>query len=100
MWFKNTVHTIDPGKRAPIRLSVRNDTHIATLFKTLEAYNPSPNRDHSKNTYAVSLFLVPLDGWDPRLVPIGGALSGNAFGPAKILGSDRRTLWFDVTGKV
>ncbi len=66
MWFKNTVHTIDPGKGPPIRLSVRTDTHIAALFKTLEAYIPSPNGDHSKDTYAVSLFLVPLDGSDPR----------------------------------
>lgn len=95
---ENTIFSIDPGKGTPIGRSVRTDTHVATLIQTLEAYVPSLARDHAKDTYAVGLFLVPLDGSAPRLVPIGGGHSGNSLGLVQILGSDGRTLWFDVNG--
>ena len=98
VWFKNTVLVIDPGKGTPLGLSVRTDRHISTLIQTLEPYTPSPNRDHSKNTYRVSLFVVPLDGSTPTLVPISGGHSGNSLGLSKVLGSDGQALWFDVKG--
>ena len=98
VWFKEKVLVIDPGKGTPIGLSVRTDAHIATLLQTLEAYTPSLHRDHSKDTYRVSLFLVPLDDSPARLIPVVGGLSANAFSLAKILGSDGRTLWFDAAG--
>ena len=98
MWLKNTFLSIDPGKGTPIGLSVRTETHIATLIQTLEPYTPSLNRDHGKDRYAISLFLVPLDGSEPRHIPIVGDLAPNQFALAKILGSDGRSLWFDVSG--
>lgn len=98
MWIKNTLFVIDPGKGAPFGTTVRTDRHIATLIQTLEAYTPSPNRDHSKDTYSVSLFIVPLEGGRPTLVPISGGHSGNSLGLAKVLGSDGQSLWFDVKG--
>lgn len=98
MWIKNKVLVIDPGKGTPIGLSVRTDRHIATLIQTLEPYTPTLNRDHSKDTYAISLFIVPLDGTDTRHVSISGGHSANSLGLVKVLGSDGRTLWVDVNG--
>ncbi|MEO8068286.1 MAG: hypothetical protein ABI599_11390 [Flavobacteriales bacterium] len=98
MWFKSKVLVIDPGPGTPIGLAVRTDTHIATLIESLVPYTPSLHRDASKDRYRVSVFLVPLDGSDPRLTPVTGELEGNSFSLAKILGSDGKTLWFDVVG--
>ena len=98
VWLKNTVMVIDPGKGTPIGLTVRTDRHIATLIQTLEPYIPSLNRDHSRDTYRISLFIVPLDGTSPALVPISGGHSGNSLGLVKVLGSDGQALWYDVNG--
>jgi hypothetical protein len=98
MWFKNKFLVIDPGKGTPIGLAVRTDQHIATLIQSLVPYTPSLHRDGSKDRYRVSVFLVPLNGSDPRMIPVTGELEGNSFSLAKILGSDGNTLWFDVNG--
>ncbi|MBK8340865.1 MAG: hypothetical protein IPK99_13105 [Flavobacteriales bacterium] len=98
MWFKNKVLVIDPGKGTAVGSSVRTDLHVATLIQTLEPYTPSLNRNHGNDTYRFSLFLVPLDGSGTKLIPIGGGYSSSAISLAKILGSDGRTIWFDVQG--
>lgn len=98
MLLKDKLLTIDPGKGTPIGWSVRTNDHIATLIQTLEAYTPSPNRDHSKDTYAVSLFIVPLDGSKPQLVPISSGHGGNTLGLARVLGGDGFTIWYNVNG--
>jgi len=98
MWLATELLSIDPGKGTPIGWSVRADGHVATLIQTLEPYIPSPNRDHGKNTYSISLFIVPLDGSKPRLVPISGGHSGNSLGLSQILGGDGANIWFDVNG--
>ena len=41
---------------------------------------------------------MPLDGSDPRLIPLRSGLAPDGFGLAKVLGSDGRTLWFNVAG--
>lgn len=97
-WFKNKVLVIDPGKGTAVGSSVRTDLHIATLIQTLEPYTPSLNRNHGNDTYRFSLFLVPLDGSGTKLIPIGGGYSSSAMSLAKILGSDGRTIWFDIQG--
>lgn len=99
VWFKNKVLVIDPGKGAPIGLAVRTDRHIAMLIQTLEPYTPTLHRDGSKDRYTISLFLLPLDGRsEGRTIGLVDHLGGHEFSLAKILGSDGRTLWFDVTG--
>lgn len=90
--------SIDPGKGTPIGYALRTDAYVAALIQTLEPYIPSPDRDHGKDTYGISLFIVPLDGSKPKLVPVRDGLSPNSFGLAKVIGSDGRTLWFDVNG--
>jgi hypothetical protein len=98
VWLKDRMFTIDPGDGTPIGLAVRTDRHVAQLIQTLEPYVPSPNRDHSKNTFAISLYLVPLDGSKPKHVPLRRRQPPTAFVHAKLLGSDGRALWFDVAG--
>lgn len=95
-WLGRKVLTVDPGKGTPIGLAVRTGTHVATLIRTLEPYVPSLHRDHSKDRYAIGVFVVPLDGTAPSLVPVAGGLAPNEFALSKILGSDGRSLWFDV----
>jgi len=85
---------IDPGNSVPIGYSLRTDRYVATLMQTLVPYIPSPNRDHSKDMYRISVLLLPLDGSAARMVPIEGSVSGSVFGLAKILGVDGNTLWF------
>jgi hypothetical protein len=98
VWAVNALFTIKPGKGTAIGLSLRTDRHIATFVQRLDPYVPSPDRDRGKDTYSISLFLVPLDGSGTRLIPLRSGLSPGASGLARILGSDGRTLWFDVAG--
>ncbi|MBL7964669.1 MAG: hypothetical protein JNM31_12600 [Flavobacteriales bacterium] len=89
---------IDPGMGSPLGHAVRTDQHIVLLVQHLEAYIPSLHRDHSKDTYSVSLFIVPLDGGAPQLVKVREGLSAGSFSLAKVLGSDGRALWYDIGG--
>ncbi len=98
MWVKKSILVIDPGRGTPLGLSVRSDRHIATLIQSLEAYTPSLHRDGSKDRFTVSIFIVPLDGGGPKLIPIVHERGFSSFQLAKVLGSDGRTLWFDVNG--
>lgn len=98
LWVKDALFTIDPGKGTAIGHSVRTDRHIATLIQSLEPYVPSLDRNHGDDTYSISLLLVPLDGSSAQLIPLRRGLSPGAFSLAKVLGSDGRTLWFDVAG--
>lgn len=95
---KDALFAIDPGKGTAIGDSVRTDRHIATLIQTLEPYVPSLNRNHGNDTYSISLLLVPLDGSATQLIPLRSGLTPSAFSLAKVLGSDGRTLWFNVAG--
>jgi hypothetical protein len=97
-WLKDTMFTIDPGSGTPIGSAVRTDRHIALLIQRLEPYVPSPHRDHSKNTFTISVLLVPLDGTEPKLVKVRRGLLASSFALARVLDSDGRALWFDVAG--
>lgn len=97
-WLKDKLLTIDPGKGAPLGLCVRTDHHIATLMQTLEPYTPSSHRDGSEDRFTVSIFIVPLDGSKPRLIPIIHEQPFPSIQLAKVLGSDGSTLWFDARG--
>jgi hypothetical protein len=98
IWLTEKFLTIDPGKGTAIGLTVRTDRFAATIIQNLEPYVPSLHRDHSLDRYSLSLFLVPLDGTATHLIPVREGMSGNSFGLARILGSDGRTLWYDING--
>ncbi len=93
VWFRRAV-MIDPGKSAPIGFSFRTDRHVATLLQRLVPYVPTPNRDHSKDMYRVSVLVTPLDGSAARVVPIEGSVSASVLALAKVLGVHGDTLWF------
>ncbi|MEZ6018167.1 MAG: hypothetical protein R3F49_23885 [Planctomycetota bacterium] len=97
-WLFDRSLKIDPGPGTPLGRTVRTDAHVATLIQTLEAYTPSLHRDGSRDRYRVSLCLTPLDGSESTLVPLAIGLAPSALALAKVLGSDGRTLWYDVCG--
>lgn len=97
-WSLKKVFSIDPGSGTPTGYAVRTDEHIAILIQHLEAYVPSLHRDHSKDRYSISMFVVPLDGSDTHLVPIREGLEGNSFSLAQVIGSDGRAMWYDGIG--
>ena len=98
LWIKQRVLVIDPGKGSPLGPTVRTSTHLATFIQTLIPYTPRLDRGPGEDRYRLSLFLVPLDGSAPRLVALPADTPPAAFGLARILGGDDRTLWFDVGG--
>jgi hypothetical protein len=83
VWAMNVLFTIKPGKGTAIGLTLRTDRHVAGLIQNLDPYVPSPNRDRGKDTYSISLFLVPLDGSGTRLIPLRSGLTPGAFGLAQ-----------------
>jgi hypothetical protein len=97
-WSRAALFGIRPAKGTVIGLSLRTDRHIATFIQTLEPYVPSLHRNADKDRFRASLFLVPLDGSAPRLIRLRSGLRANAFGNARLLGSDGRTLWFSLAG--
>lgn len=98
LWVKDALFSINPGKGTAIGPSVRTDRHVATLIQTLEPHVPSLDRNAGDDTYSISLFLVPLDGSSTHLIPLRSGLPPDGFSLARILGSDGRTLWFNVAG--
>jgi hypothetical protein len=98
LWLRDRFLTIGAGQGTAVGDTVRSDRYAATLLQTLEPYVPSLHRDHSLDRYGLRLFLVPLDGSATRLVSLRGGLTGSQTSRARILGSDARTLWYDVDG--
>ncbi|MGE0347446.1 MAG: hypothetical protein AB7N73_09960 [Gemmatimonadales bacterium] len=97
-WIKEQMFSIQPGDAAPLGHALRTERHIAQLLQTLEPYTPSPNRDHSRDTYRLSLLLVPLDGGPEEVVEVRRRLAPNSFALARILGDDGEAIWFDAGG--
>lgn len=99
LWGVKQTFSIRVPHGTPTGDSVRAGGEIATLIQALEPYVPSLNRNPANDRYKVSLFLFPVDGKSPeRLIPLTKNLPAQATSWAKLLGSDGRTLWFDVNG--
>jgi hypothetical protein len=98
VWFKTRVLVIDSPHGAPFGSTVRTDTHLATLISTLQPYTPSLHRDGSKDRFTLSVFLVPLDGSAPRLVPLVRDLPAGGYNLARVMGGDGTTMWVDANG--
>lgn len=96
LWAIDRWWVIDPGKGTPLGETLRTETHLATLIQTLQAHRPSLHRDHAKDRYRLGVFLVPLDGSAPRLVPLVEDLRGGGANLARVIGSDGRTMWIDA----
>lgn len=96
-WLK-AVWVIEPGPGTPVSATVRTETHLATLIQRLQPYAPSLHHDPSHDRYTIGLFLVPLDGTAPVLVPVARDLQPGRGLLARVIGSDGRTLWLSVDG--
>lgn len=98
MWFSGKAFTVEPASGVPLGEAVRTDTVIASLIQKTDPHLPRWSGRGGNDTTSISLFLIPLDGGKPRLVPVASKLTPNAYQLARIMGSDGRTLWFDVAG--
>lgn len=98
MWFSGKALTVEPASGVPLGEAVRTDTVIASLIQKTDPHLPRWSGRGGDDTTSISLFLIPLDGGRPRLVPVASKLTPNAYQLARIMGADGRTLWFDVAG--
>ena len=98
VWLKTRMLVVDPGNGAPFGSTLRTDTHVATLISQLQPYTPSLRRDSSAERFTLSVFLVPLDGSAPKLVPLVRDLPAGDYSLARVIGSDGSTMWIDANG--
>jgi hypothetical protein len=71
---------------------------VATLIQTTDPHFRDLSGRGGNATTSISILLTPLDGSEPRLVPVVGRLTSHGYNLARIMGSDGRTVWFDAMG--
>jgi hypothetical protein len=98
VWVKNRVLVVESGPGTPFGSTLLTNAHLATLISQLQPYTPSLQRDPSKDRFTLSVFLVPLDGSEPKLVRLVRDLPAGSYSLARVIGSDGNTLWIDVNG--
>lgn len=98
LWFGKKMLAVAPASGVPLGECVRTDAHIASLIQSTDPHLPEITGRGGNTTTSISLLLIPLDGGEPKKIPIAEGLTSNQYALAKILGSDGTTLWFDVNG--
>ncbi len=105
MWFGTNAFTVQPASGVPLNDAARyasNDpAHPGGVAVLIQKTDPHPLRWSGRggnDTSSISILLVPIDGARPRLIPVARKLTNNQYTLARIIGSDGRTLWFDVAG--
>lgn len=98
IWMGKKALMISPASGVPLNACVRTDHHIASLIQTTDPHLPEISGRGANTTTSISILLIPLDGSEPRLIPVVSKLDGVHYGLARIMGSDGRTLWLDCTG--
>lgn len=98
LWVGKKVLTVAPANGVPLNECVRTDRHIASLIQYTDPHLPNITGRGGNETTSISILLIPLDGAEPRVVPVVSKLDGVHYGLARIMGSDGQTLWLDCTG--
>lgn len=105
VWLGQKATTVTAASGVPLGESLRFDSAdpsrpggIATLIETTDPYPLDISGRGGNRTGSLSLFVTPLDGSKPHLIPFARGLSSGSYSLARILGSDGRTLWFDAAG--
>ncbi|NOT40704.1 MAG: hypothetical protein HOP13_09445 [Alphaproteobacteria bacterium] len=101
VWLGQKALTVAPGSGSPLNESVRFDGNpggIATLIRTTDSRFRDISGRGGNDTTSLSILITPLDGAEPRLIPVVGNLSSHGYDLARIMGSDGRTVWFDAMG--
>jgi hypothetical protein len=93
IWIKNRILVVESRSGAPFGRTLRTGTHLATLISQLQPYTPSLRHDASSERFTLSVFLVPLEGAEPKLVRLVRDLPAGSFSLARVIGSDGHTLW-------
>lgn len=98
LWIGKNGLAVAPTSSVPLGECVRTDRHIASLLQSTDPHLPEISGRGGNTTTSISILLIPLDGSEPRVIPVVAERSGGSFSLARIMGSDGRTLWFDATG--
>lgn len=98
LWLGKKVLTVAPASGVPLNECVRTSTHIASFIQYTDPHLPRVTGRGGDETTSISILLIPLDGSEPKLVPVVSVLDGNGYTLSRIMGSDGHTLWFDCTG--
>lgn len=102
MWFGKKALSVAPAHGVPLGECLRYDAPspggISCLVQKTDPHLPNWSGRGGGETTSVSLLNIPLDGSAPRLVAVASGLAQNSYSLARIMGSDGRTLWFDVAG--
>ncbi len=98
LWLGKKALSVSPKSGVPLGVCVRTDSHIASLIQRTDPHLPNWSGRGGNETTSISIFLIPLDGSEPRMIPFASELDVNSFQLSRIMGSDGRTLWFDCAG--
>jgi len=105
MWFVTNAFTVQPASGVPLGDAVRFASSerafaggIASLIQKTDPHLPRWSGRGGNDTTSISLLLIAIDGSTSRVIPVASKLTPNAYTLARIMGSDGRTLWFDVAG--
>ena len=98
LWFGKKMLSVAPASGVPFGECVRTETHIASLIQATDPHLPEITGRGGNTTTSISILLIPLDGGEPKKILVAEGLTSNQYALARILGSDGRTLWFDVNG--
>ena len=82
---------------SPLNDSLRYESGVATLITRTDPHPPRWSGRGGNDTVTLSLLLLPFDG-DARLVRVAQGLAANNLSLARVLGSDRQTIWFEGAG--
>lgn len=105
LWLGQRAITVAPTTGVPLNESLRFDSSdparpggVATLIQTTDPHFRDLSGRGGNATTSISILLTPLDGSEPRLVPVVGRLTSHGYSLARIMGGDGRTVWFDAMG--
>ncbi|MCC7503150.1 MAG: hypothetical protein IT229_11515 [Flavobacteriales bacterium] len=97
-WLGKKALSVSPRNGVPLGACVRTNTHIATLIQRTDPHLPHWSGRGGNETTSISIFLIPLDGSETRMIPVASELDVNSYQLSRIMGSDGQTLWFDCGG--
>ncbi|QQR85871.1 MAG: hypothetical protein IPJ76_14870 [Flavobacteriales bacterium] len=98
LWMGKKVLMVAPANGVPLNECVRTEHHIASFIQYTDPHLPRVTGRGGNETTSISILLIPLDGTEPRVVPVVRKLDGVHYELARIMGSDGHTLWLDCTG--
>lgn len=75
LWVGKKVLTVAPASGVPLGECVRTESHIASFIQYTDPHLPEITGRGGNTTTSISLLLIPLDGGEPKKIPIAEGLT-------------------------